>query len=156
MRRGDDALFVDWCELTITHETTGKILYRNAFTTNYLITEDNVELIVKAGRARWKSENESHNVLKTKGYHLEHNFGHDEENLASVLLTLNLLAFLFHTVLSMVSAKYQLLRKELATRRTFFNDIRALTRYLYFTGWEEMLDFMISQLELSPDILDSS
>lgn len=156
LRRGDDALFVDWCELTITHETTGKILYRNAFATNYLITEDNVELIVKAGRARWKSENESHNVLKTKGYHLEHNFGHGEENLASVLLTLNLLAFLFHTVLSMVSAKYQLLRKELATRRTFFNDIRALTRYLYFTGWEDMLDFMILQLELSPDELDSS
>ena len=155
LRRGDDALFVDWCQLTIAHETTGDILYRNAFATNYLVTEDNVEIIVKAGRARWKSENESHNVLKTKGYHLEHNFGHGKVNLASVLLTLNLLAFLFHTVLSMVSAEYQLLRKELATRKTFFHDIRALTRYLFFTGWEAMLDFMITQLELVAD-LDSS
>lgn len=155
LRRGDDALFVDWCELTITHETTGDILYRNAFATNYLVTEDNVEMIVKAGRARWKSENESHNVLKTKGYHLEHNFGHGKVNLASVLLTLNLLAFLFHTVLSMVDAKYQSLRKELATRQTFFHDIRALTRYHFFIGWEAMLDFMITQLELVAD-LDSS
>lgn len=148
LRRGDGALFVDWCELTITHETTGEILYRNAFATNYLVTKENVETIVQAGRARWKSENESHNVLKTKGYHLEHNFGHGKENLASILLTLNLLAFLFHTILGMFSVKYQLLRKELVARKTFFNDIRALTRYLYFPGWEAMLKFMIVGLEL--------
>jgi hypothetical protein len=71
-----------------------------------------------------------------------------------MLLTLNLLAFLFHTILGAVSLKYQLLRKELATRRTFFNDIRALTRYLYFPSWEAMLEFMIIGLEL-PVVLDS-
>jgi hypothetical protein len=156
LRRGDDALFVDWCELTITHETEGKILYRNAFATSHRVTEDNVETVVRAGRARWKSENESHNVLKTKGYHLEHNYGHGKLNLANTLLTLNLLAFLFHTVFSMANTKYQMLRKELATRKTFFNDIRALTRYLHFLSWDDMLDFMIMQLELSPDELDSS
>jgi hypothetical protein len=58
LRRGDGALFVDWCELTITHETTGAILYRNAFGTNHLVSEENVAAIVQAGRARWKSENE--------------------------------------------------------------------------------------------------
>jgi hypothetical protein len=156
LRRGDDAIFVDWCELTITREVDGKVLYRNAFATNHRVTRDNIEMIVRAGRARWKSENESHNVLKTKGYHLEHNYGHGKSNLANTLLTLNLLAFLTHTVLSMVCPKYQLLRKELATRRTFFNDIRALTRYLYFICWEDMLDFMITQLELPLDKLDSS
>jgi hypothetical protein len=31
---------------------------------------------VAAGRARWKVENENNNTLKTKGYHLEHNYGH--------------------------------------------------------------------------------
>ena len=75
LRRGDDALYVDWCELTITRESDGRVLYRNAFATNYAATQDSVASIVQAGRARWKCENESHNVLKTKGYHLEHNFG---------------------------------------------------------------------------------
>jgi hypothetical protein len=37
-------------------------------------------------------------VLKTKGYHLEHNFGHGKKNLSALLMTFNLLAFLFHTV----------------------------------------------------------
>lgn len=155
LRRGDDALYVDWCELTVTRETDGHILYRNAFATNHSVTQDTVEPIVQAGRARWKCENESHNVLKTKGYHLEHNFGHGEQHLASVLLTLNLLAFLLHTVLHMVSHKYLLLHKELATRQTFFQDIRTLTRYLFFNSWEALLDFMITQLELTP-VLDSS
>lgn len=155
LRRGDDALYVDWCELTITRESDGRVLYRNAFATSHSVTQETVEPIIQAGRARWKCENESHNVLKTKGYHLEHNFGHGKQNLASVLLTLNLLAFLLHTVLHMVSYKYLLLRKELATRQTFFQDIRALTRYLSFDSWEALLDFMITQLELAPD-LDSS
>ncbi len=155
LRRGDDALYVNWCELTITRETDGRVLYRNAFATSHSVTQDTVESIVQAGRARWKCENESHNVLKTKGYHLEHNFGHGKQNLASVLLTLNLLAFLLHTVLHMVSYKYLLLRKELAARQTFFQDIRTLTRYLFFNSWEALLDFMITQLELAPD-LDSS
>ncbi len=35
--------------------------------------------------ARWKIENESFNTLKTKGYHLEHNFGHGDANLAARL-----------------------------------------------------------------------
>jgi hypothetical protein len=41
-------------------------------------------------------ENETFNVLKTNGYHLEHNSGHGKETLASVLVTLNLLAFALH------------------------------------------------------------
>ncbi len=29
----------------------------------------------------WKVENENNNTLKTKGYHLEHNFGHGQKHL---------------------------------------------------------------------------
>lgn len=155
LRGGEEALAVSWCELTLTHAKTGEQLYHNAFATNHRLTEHTVVPIVKAGRARWKSENENNNVLKTKGYHLEHNFGHGTQYLSSFLMTLNLLAFLFHTVLELVDDKYRLLRQELAARQTFFNDIRTLTRYLCFDGWQHLLDFMIEQLELEPK-LDTS
>jgi hypothetical protein len=148
LRADQDALTVNWCELTITNETSGEILYRNAFATNHPVTRSTVTSIVRAGRARWKSENENHNVLKTKGYHLEHNYGHGKLYLASLLLTLNLLAFLFHTVLDLLHEKYQILRAALATRKTFFDDIRALLRYLLFKSWDDLLDFMLQQLEL--------
>jgi hypothetical protein len=94
-------------------------------------------------------------VLKTKGYHVEHNFGHGNQYLASLRLALNLLAFLFHTVLELIDAKYRLLRQELAARQTFFNDVRTLTRYFCFDSWQHLLGFMITQLEPQPK-LDTS
>ena len=48
-------------------------LYHNSCITNHRLTADNVVAVAQAGRGRWKIENENNNVLKTKGYHLEHN-----------------------------------------------------------------------------------
>ncbi len=149
LRAGEDALLVNWCEVTVTAGIDGKVLYHNTFVTNHQITDHTVHSIILEGRTHWKIENENNNVLKTKGYHLEHNFGHGQEHLASLLLTLNLLAFLFHTVLSLVDQKYRLLRETLVARKTFFNDIRALTRYIFFESWERLLIFMIEGLELT-------
>jgi hypothetical protein len=150
LRGEQPTLLVNWCELTIRHEKSGKQLYHNAFATMHPVTPETVEEVVAAGRARWKVENENNNVLKTKGYHLEHNFGHGKENLAAVLVTLNLLAFLFHTVFEVLDGKYQVLRAALGARETFFGDIRTLTRYFVFGSWEELLSFMLEQLELRP------
>lgn len=148
LRAGPDPLFVNWAELTILREDTGEQLYHNSFATNYELTEVTIEPIVQAGRTRWKIENESNNVLKNRGYHLEHNFGHGQQHLSTVLLTLNLLAFLFHTSLHLVDQRYRRLREHLVVRQTFFNDIQTLTRYLYFDSWDHLLDFMLKQLEL--------
>ena len=81
---GDNALLVNWLALTITHEETGKELYHNAWVTNHLLATRNVAQLARVGRARWKVENENINVLKTKGYNLEHNFGHGQQHLANV------------------------------------------------------------------------
>ena len=151
LRDGEDALQVNWCELT-TRLPDGKIVYKNSFVTNFTISKDNVKLIVADGRARWKIENENNNVLKTKGYHLEHNFGHGKKHLSTLLLTFNLLAFLFHTTLQMMDEKYQQIRDDLPTRKTFFDDVRALTRYMCFDSWDALLTFMMQGLELEvPD-----
>jgi hypothetical protein len=143
-----EALEVGWCEVTVTREDTGEQLYKNAFITDFEVTDTTVEAIVRDGRARWKVENENNNVLKTKGYHIEHNFGHGEQHLASLLLSLNLLAFLFHTVLDLVDEQYRAIRQALGTRRRFFQDIEALLRYFQFENWDEVLTFMFNGLEL--------
>lgn len=147
--RGDQsALEVNWCELTITREDTGEVIYKNAFITDFEITDTTVEAIVCDGRARWKVENENNNVLKTKGYHIEHNFGHGSQHLAALLLSLNLLAFLFHTVLDLVDEQYRAIRQALGRRQTFFQDLEALLRYLVFETWDDVFAFMSRGLEL--------
>lgn len=151
LRGGEDALSVNWCDLVITHEETGEIIYRNEWVTSLPLDENNTPEVAACGRARWKSENENNNVLTNHGYHIKHNFGHGEKHLAATLLTLNLLAFLLHTIAQVADEVYQQIRKALGTRRAFFNDIRALMRYLIFSDWDSLLRFMFVQLELEPD-----
>ena len=103
---------------------------------------------VEAGRARWKIENENNNTLKTRGYHLSHNFGHGKQQLSLTLVTLNLLAFLLHTVPDRMDAKYRLLRAKLPTRKIFFEHLRALTCSICFENDEAVLDFMLRGLEI--------
>ena len=147
IRDTDDTLMVNWCEVTICDEG-GKILYKNAFITDHKITEENVTFVVRSGRARWKIENENNNTLKTKGYNLEHNYGHGNDHLSTMLATLNILAFLIHTLMEFTDEKYRLLRATLPTRKTFFDDVRALTRYICFGSWDNMMDFMLKGLEI--------
>lgn len=149
--RGDaKTLMVSWCEVTISNESTGKQVYHSAWATDHALDAQRVVEVVAAGRSRWKIENEGFNVLKNQGYNFEHNFGHGQQYLSTVLLTLLMLAFLFHTALDFDCWMYQAVRRELAVRRTFFNDLRALTRYLYFANWQQLLTFMHKQLDLPP------
>lgn len=147
LRDSDDALLVNWCELTVSRPD-GKVTYKNSFATNHTLTNGNVAEVILAGRTRWKVENENNNTLKTKGYNLEHNFGHGKQHLSSLLAALNILSLLFHTLLELLDQKYKLLRSHLPTRKTFFDDLRALTRYLYFDSWDHLLTFMLDGLEL--------
>lgn len=147
LRDSEDALLVNWCEITV-NRPDGTVTYKNSFATNHTLNDGNVTDIVLAGRTRWKVENENNNTLKTKGYNLEHNFGHGKQHLSSCLATLNILSLLFHTLLELLDLKYKLLRSHLPTRKTFFDDLRALTRYLYFDSWDHLLTFMLEGLEL--------
>lgn len=151
----DDALKVNWCELTIT-DSEKTVLYRNSFITDWEIGADNVAGLVAAGRARWKIENESNNVLKNRGYHLEHNFGHGKKHLSSLLVTMNLLAFGWHTLLELADGSYRLIRATLGPRRRFFQHLEALTSYLHFENWERLMDFMLRGLEIGPYAVQKS
>jgi len=142
LTNAEDAVEVNWVELTITDDS-GKQLYRNAFVTNHAISSENVAAVVAAGRCRWKIENEDFNTLKTKGYHFEHNFGHGNCHLSQTLLSLNIIGFLFHTLLELLDEKHALLREKLPRRDIFFQHIAALTQYLCFASWQSLIQFML-------------
>ena len=141
LRNSDDALYVNWCEV-ITRNAQGEITYRNAFATSHVITSENIVDVVAAGRSRWKIENENNNVLKNHGYHFEHNFSHGKQNLANLLTTLNLLAFLMHTALDFLDMAYHVVRQAAPSRRTFFEQVRSLLQFILFRDWDDFLLFM--------------
>ena len=151
LRNSDDSLNVNWVELTISDED-GKTTFHTACIGSHLVSEENVEELVQAARTRWKIENEDINTLKTKGYHFEHNFGHGKLFLAQTLLSLNLIAFLFHTVLELLDRRCALIRGTLPRRDTFFQHLGVLTQYMCFQGWQQLMLFMLEGLKLAdPD-----
>lgn len=152
LKEGKDALRVNWCELTTT-DSNGKILFHNTYVTDLMIDASNVSGIVADGRARWKTENENNNTLKQRGYHLDHNFGHGTSNLCNVLATLNLLAFLSHTILAISSEAYQKVRTKIGARYKFFEHLRILTHYILFESWDGLMHFILDhqKQKLNPE-----
>jgi len=138
LRDGKDAMTVNWFG-TETVNARGEVTYRNSFVTDLPVGRDNVAELAACGRARWKIENETFNVLKTKGYNLEHSFGHGKQNLAAVLVSLNLLAFAMHTVCDIADDLWRAARNRLGPRYNFFAKLAAITAYLIFASWEDLL-----------------
>ena len=149
LRDSDDALHVNWCEVTLK-DSNQKVTYRNAWVTTHEITPQNVQGIVAAGRARWKIENENNNVLKNHGYHFEHNFSHGKQHLANLLTTLNLLAFLLHTALEWMDEAYRKVRHSLPSRRTFFEQLWTVLQLIPFNSWEHFIIFMLDGQKIIP------
>ncbi len=143
LRDGADALVVNWLEVEIA-KPDGKVTYRNSFVTDLAVTQDTAAAIAACGRARWKIENETFNVLKTNGYNLEHNFGHGSQTLASILVVLNLLAFALHTACDLIEASWRRARHALGTRRRLFEHIRAITAYHVFASWAVLMRTVIT------------
>lgn len=139
LRDGDDALLVNWLEVEITKPGATRPTYRCSFVTDLPVRRETVAELAACGRARWKIENETFNVLKTGGYHLEHNFGHGKETLASLLVVLNLLAFAMHNACDLAERQWQRARERLKARTRLFEHIRTVTAYHLFLSWHSLL-----------------
>jgi hypothetical protein len=149
LRDGKEALNVHWLSVEVLDQT-GKTTYRGAFVTSLGISTENVAEIGACARARWKIENESFNVLKNHGYHLEHNFGHGKQHLAQQFVLLNLLAFAFHTVCDSVEKLWQEARAIMGTRKDFFTDLHTVTAYFLFPDWRALCSAMVQGNAPSP------
>ena len=118
LRDGKDALHVNWLEVVIT-KTDGTRTYRNSFITDKTVTARNVAEIARCGRTRWDIEKGLFNVGKRRGYH----FGHGKDTLASLLMTLNLIAFAMHSACEMRDELWQKARRQVQLLRALANHI---------------------------------
>jgi len=136
LRGNADALTVNWLMIEIVN-AAGEVTYRNSFITDLDVDPNTVVDLAACGCARWKIENESFNVLKNNGYHLEHNFGHGKNNLSTVFVSLNLLAFAFHTVCDLAEDLWRKAIEKMGTQ--FFENLRSITTFLIFPSWDDLL-----------------
>lgn len=133
-------------------QTGEKIAYHNSWVTDIRVDRENVQELVKAGRARWKIENETFNTLKNQGYHIEHNFGHGQQYLSNNFFVLNLLAFFIHQILELCDRGYQYCRSKFSSRKEYWNNLRAAIRLMLFRNFEHLLRNLADPPEIrAPD-----
>jgi hypothetical protein len=120
----------------------GKTTYRNSWVTDLLVSRENVQHLVKGGRARWKIENETFNTLKNQGYHIEHNYGHGKQYLSMNFFVLNLLAFFVHQILELCDLSYQQCRAKFSSRKEYWNQLRCTFRIILFRDFYHLLGYL--------------
>lgn len=106
--------------------------------TKLSLSPKNVYAVMRAGRARWKIENETFNTLKNQGYHFEHNYGHGYENLCSVMSMLMVLAFLIDQVQQGWCKTYQQARARASSFRYFCERVRGRLDIVW-DSWHQLL-----------------
>jgi len=122
----------------------GKTTYHNSWVTDLAVSKDNVQDLVKGGRARWKIENETFNTLKNQGYHIEHNYGHGKRYLSMNFFVLNLLAFFVHQILELCDPSYQRCRTKFSSRKEYWNQLRCTFRIILFRNFYHLLDYIFN------------
>lgn len=106
-------------------DAAGKIR-RWTWITSVKLERRTVEKVMKAGRARWKIENETFNTLKNQGYHFEHNYGHGEKNLATVLAMLMMIAFLIDQIQERCCELFKQLQAGIRTKKKLWDTMKSL------------------------------
>lgn len=128
-----------------------------SWVTDVAVTEANAEALMRAGRARWRIENETFNTLKNQGYGFEHNYGHGDNHLATVFAQLMMLAFLIDQVQQRSCRLFQAARARAERPLYFWDEVRSLVKTFRFRDWETLygaIAFGIRPRE--PEICDSS
>ena len=108
--------------------------------TDLEVTPGNVMQVMRAGRARWKIENETFNTLKNQGYNYEHNYGHGKKNLSVVLALLMMLAFLVDQVQQLCNPLFQGALKRLGSKRALWERQRALVHDYQLRSLRELYE----------------
>jgi len=103
----------------------GKVT-RWTWITNIPLNARSVEDVMRAGRARWKIENETFNTLKNQGYNFEHNYGYGKQNLATILALLMFLAFTVDQMIQRCWRLFRQVRGGLRTKAKLWDMVRSL------------------------------
>jgi len=107
------------------HKPNGKV-QKFSWITSLKLSNSKVYQIMKAGRARWKIENETFNTLKNQGYHFEHNYGHGYKNLCNILALLMLLAFFIDQLILASNKLFQNIWKAAKSKKRLWESLRAI------------------------------
>ena len=119
-----------------------------SWVTDIILTINNLMKIARAGRARWKIENETFNTLKNLGYNFEHNYGHGKKHLSTVFCMLMMLSFLIDQVQEICCPLFRRCKEFAGTYRGLWETMRGFFRFIRLYDWETFYLIMVKEKTL--------
>ena len=129
-------LLVNFFQCIETNLQTGETK-EFAWITDIKITKHNVFKLMKAGRAKWKIENETFNTLKNQGYAYEHNFGHGNKNLTTVFSMLMILAFFIDQAQELLCTYFQAALAKAGRKIRLWEKMNELFKSYLILSWKD-------------------
>lgn len=117
---------------------------RFSWVTDLTLTDENVYEIMRAGRARWRIENETFNTLKNQGYNLGHNYGLGQKHLSAVFVHLMMLAFLVDQIQQLSCPLFQAASKKCQSKIHLWESIRGTFNSFLVPSMEVILQVIAS------------
>jgi len=124
-------------------ETKGEKSRTWVWVTDLDVNEKTIYTIIKAGRCRWKIENETFNTLKNQGYNFEHNYGHGNKYLSAVMAHLMLLAFFIDQILQGFDKKFQACYAKMKSKASLWERMRSILIHYVAGSFEELYSAII-------------
>jgi len=113
--------FLDYYEI----DPSGKKPNRHfSWITDFKLHARNVFKIMRAGRSRWKIENETFNTLKNQGYNFTHSYGHGKQFLATVFMLLMMLAFFVDQIQQGYNELFQQAWQKAQSKKALWQKVR--------------------------------
>ena len=118
-----------------------------SWVTDIPLTEKTIKALMKGGRCRWHIENQTFNTLKKQDYHLEHNYGHGKQHLATNMAYLTVLAFLVDQLQQLGSPEFQKALKERTrgVRTHLWELMKGYFQTWLIKTWEGLFDAIVSR-----------
>ena len=82
--------------------------------------------------------------MKNHGYCMEHNYGHDQKNMAFNFYLLTLLAFFMHQIFELTDRQYQACREKFGSKKHLWEKLRSWIDIIIFETWEKLLEFALA------------
>ena len=142
LNKSNPNILVNFIEVWETNKK-GKVKHF-AWITNIELTFNNLLLMMRGGRVRWKIENETFNTLKNQGYNFKHNYGHGNKFLANVLMMLMFLAFQIDQINELASHLFQTTLKVTGSRISLWDAIRSVFKFFHIGSWKQMYKMLIA------------
>lgn len=127
---------------------TGELLKKFCFITDIDLNKQNVREVVRAGRSRWKIENETFNTLKNQGYNFTHNYGHGKEHLSTVFCILMMLAFTIDQIAQACDRYFKRAWRVRGSKKSLWEKVRQYFDFVVVKSMETIYKLISKDIKL--------